>query len=71
MKLLFDEGSELVVWSENESPVLSVNGLQTTLKGEDLFHFHKFVYEHTKKVMEEQEKQKSIVDKFKELWKAN
>lgn len=69
MKLLFDEGTELIVWSENDSISMTINGQKKQLNGEDLFHFQKFIYDHTKKVIQEQEKQKSIFDKLKELWK--
>ena len=69
MKLLFDNGPELVVWTENDKLILKIEGSKYELGGHDLMNFSTFVESHKMKVLEEQDKKRSLIEKVKSIWK--
>lgn len=70
MKLLFDNGPEMIVWTENNKLIIQINELKYELDGSDLFHFASFVYEHKQKVEDELDRMIPISQKIKKLWRS-
>lgn len=68
MKLLFDNGPELVVWTENEKLIMEIDGVKYEMEGQDLMNFSTFVESHKKKVLEEQDNKRSLLEKVKTIW---
>lgn len=69
MKLLFDNGPELVVWTENEKLIIAVQGVKYEMDGQDLMNFSTFVESHKIKVLQEQDRKRSLIEKVKSIWK--
>lgn len=68
MKLLFDNGPELVVWTENEKLIIAVQGVKYEMDGADLINFSSFVESHKMKVLQEQDRKRSLIEKVKSIW---
>ena len=70
MKLLFDKGSELVVWSEEESVTLSLNGVKYELEGKDLEYFAEFVKANVSRIEREKDSRVPFHKKLKKIWET-
>lgn len=69
MKLLFDNGPELVVWSENDKLIMQMGELKYEMDGQDLMNFSLFVESHKKRVLEEEDRKRPMFEKVKSIWK--
>lgn len=69
MKLLFDNGPELVVWTENDKLIMEIDGVKYEMEGSDLMNFSSFVESHKMKVLQEQDRKRSLIEKVKSIWK--
>lgn len=69
MKLLFDNGPDLIVWAEDEKLILKIGEARYELEGEDLFNFTSYIKSHQKRILEERERKQTFLEKLKILWR--